>query len=140
MAKDLIIKSHLVTLIVTLLLIRPSSSFKLFSRAAVWPDLAKKLNFGQFYQVFGKYNCLVLILLICENSQLWAILQCLTKAIFKCLFWYLQSFEPNVAICLPIWAQFHCCKWPNIEQTSWPSGHTEFSRHNLRKGKGIKSD
>ena len=24
---------------------------------------------------------------------------------------------------LCFWANFHCCKWPNIEQTTWPSGH-----------------
>ena len=35
------------------------------------------------------------------------------------------------------WANFHCCKWSNIEQTISPSGHTDT---NTQKRKETKID
>ena len=32
--------------------------------------------------------------------------------------------EPTLPNFLCIWANFHCWKWPNIEQIIEPSGHT----------------
>ena len=45
-----------------------------------------------------------------------------------------QSFEgllriwPNIkralAKIVDFWTNFNCCKWPNIQKSLWPSGHT----------------
>ena len=33
----------------------------------------------------------------------------------------------------PVWANFHCCKWPNFENTIWSSGHTGPIHRRLRQ-------
>ena len=43
---------------------------------------------------------------------------------FKGLFDIWQSCEPTLGLFVCFWAKFHHCKWPNIEKTIWPSGHT----------------
>ena len=40
-----------------------------------------------------------------------------------------QNFEPTLANLLYYLANFHCSKWPNIEQIIYPSGHTDLKYH-----------
>ena len=35
-----------------------------------------------------------------------------------------QNFDPTLENCFCYWANFRCCKWPNIEQIIQPSGCT----------------
>ena len=42
----------------------------------------------------------------------------------KGLFDIWQSCKPTLGLFVCFWAKFHRCKWPNIEKTIWPSGHT----------------
>ena len=45
---------------------------------------------------------------------------------FKGLFGIWQICETTLEQFLFFWANyFHCCKWPNLEKTIWPYGHTE---------------
>ena len=63
----------------------------------MWPDLAKFWQFGKFLK---------------------------SLAIFEALFTIWKVFEPTYFKKNCIGTNFHCCKWPNIEQIMWPSGHT----------------
>ena len=38
-----------------------------------------------------------------------------------------QNFELTLVNFICCWAKFHCCKWPKIEQTIYPPGHTGFN-------------
>ena len=58
---------------------------------AVWTDLAKFCHFG-------------------KSLRLWQI--------FNGLFLIWQNAEPTLANLLHYWANFHCCKWPNLEKYS----------------------
>ena len=40
------------------------------------------------------------------------------------LFGFGQSFQLTLVQFVCFWANFHCWKWPNIENTIWSSGHT----------------
>ena len=42
----------------------------------------------------------------------------------RCVFSIWQNFELILANFICYWANFNCCKWPNTEQTIYPSGHT----------------
>ena len=44
--------------------------------------------------------------------------------IISSLFGFGQSFQFTLTQFVCFWAIVHCCKWPNIENTIWSSGHT----------------
>ena len=55
-----------------------------------------------------------------QCDQIWRIFATLAKmskswAIFEGLFPILENFGPTLANLLHYWANFYCCKWPNIE-------------------------
>ena len=62
---------------------------------------------------------------IWQNSPLFRIFKNLWQYI-KGLFGFGQSFQLTLAQFVCIWANFHCCKWLNIENTFWSSGHTDW--------------
>ena len=68
---------------------KPDQSVKVESWT-VWPDLAKFRPFGKSLQVFGKS--------------------------LTVYFFFVQISEPTLANLWHFWANFHSCKWPNIEK------------------------
>ena len=59
-----------------------------------------------------------------EIPPLWKIFKNLWKYIYG-LFGFGPSFHDTLAQFVCFWANFHYCKWPNIENTTWSSGHTD---------------
>ena len=64
----------------------------------VWPDLAKFHHFSKYWKIFGN--------------------------IFK-VFWFWPKFSTHFGTICMFLGKFHRCKWPNIENTIWSSGHTD---------------
>ena len=65
-----------------------------------------------------------------KNSQLWQNFKSLWQ-IFDTLFLIWQTVEPTLANLLHDWANFHFCKWPNIENnltiwSHWMDGTDSF--------------
>ena len=58
-----------------------------------------------------------------EIPPLWQIFKNLWQYILG-LFGFGQCFQLTLAQFECFWANFHLCKWPNIENTIWSSGHT----------------
>ena len=48
--------------------------------------------------------------------------------IFDSLFLIWQNAEHTSENLWYYWANFHCCKWPNIEKIIQPSGHTDHTK------------
>ena len=73
---------------------RPQSFYAL-CQPPVWPDLAKFRHFGKNFQVVDQF--LMVYFVFGKNN------------------------EPTLANLWQYWANFHCCKWPNIENnlTIW---------------------
>ena len=59
-----------------------------------------------------------------EIPPLWQIFKNIWQYIYG-LFLFGQSFEFTFSQFKCFWANFHCWKWSNIENTIWSSGHTE---------------
>ena len=60
-----------------------------------------------------------------QCDQIWRIYA--TLAIKKCAFSIWQNFELILANFVCHWANFNCCKWPNIDQNNLSSGRTGLS-------------
>ena len=45
-------------------------------------------------------------------------------AIYLRFIWVWAKFLTLVVTICMLSGKFHCCKWPNIENTIWSSGHT----------------
>ena len=58
-----------------------------------------------------------------KNPPLWQIFKNIWHYISG-LFGFGQSFELTLAQFVCFWANFHCCKWTNIENIILSSGHT----------------
>ena len=58
-----------------------------------------------------------------EISPLWQKFTSLWQ-IFDSFFLIWQNAEPTLAILWHYWANFHCCKWPNIEKIK-PPGNSD---------------
>ena len=65
----------------------------------VWPDLAKIRQFSKNLEILDN--------------------------IVKVNLMFGKVVNPCLGLFVCFWAKFHRCKWPNIEKTIWPSGHTD---------------
>ena len=46
--------------------------------------------------------------------------------ICKNLIWFSANFKFTLPQFVWFGGKFHCCKWPNTENTIWSSGHTDW--------------
>ena len=97
----------------------PNATFRAILRASILRNNCYGYFLGNLLETFGLpfISTSVSVTRFDEILPLWQKVTSRWQN-FDCLFLFRQNAEPTLANLLHCWANFQCCKWPNIEKYS----------------------